>query len=762
MMSWWIAAAVLLALLGGGGWWAARRDAGVPSGVDPRKSYFIAPFEIQSSDPKLAWLREASVSMLALNLSQWSDLNVVDYERSLDLLRDAKLDGARPIGLKDARALARKAGVWTIVMGQVQSTADSLLVTASLYDVASGRRVDQAVRSIPLAADPRSVYDAIARDLLDIAGAPALDFNLAKGTTSSVEAFRAYLVGLKELNSWHLAQADKSFAEAIHADTTFALAYYKRALARGWWTPNDTSAVALIQQAVDNSARLSTRERDIVTAYSDLVNALHLQLIDADPKVALDRYVSAQRRYLSIVQRDSLATEAWYGLGDAYYHAQPDQFGPLTAANHSLALRAFNRTLALDSTFHLAYSHKLAIYQSAAVDGSPWVLVNDTIYYVPAAQRVAFGLPRLAERKNAARALAISEARAWVESDPDAVQAHSALVGAYIAANRLDSAIITIENASKRRATRVPELLLTVPALRMRSDPIRALSDLRTALDEFPADSLAARGNPNRFFQVLNGANVALQVGSLRDLDRVKQTAVRAQPTLAGNSTAPIADWYALTAQAAMGVPVTAAVRRSIGAGFDALERLPAPYGALARSSSLSAPYVMALATRDSSYLVTLRKWAPEGAQFAELDALMALSRGDTAAAVRSVKLFPPDSLLKTADFSFGGMRALARAEVLTALGDTRRALTMYEALAPTRFVSASPVEPGWALYTRSFLARGRLYEELGEKAKAQQAYTRFIELWKDADPLLQSQSRAARDGLARLGDAPPTRPIGR
>ncbi|MGZ8413457.1 MAG: serine/threonine-protein kinase, partial [Gemmatirosa sp.] len=84
--------AVALAAVAGLGWWAlAGRAGGAPRGVDPRMSYLVAPFEVQSGDPQLTWLREGSVSMLALNLSQWRDLQVVDYERALDLLRDLEL-----------------------------------------------------------------------------------------------------------------------------------------------------------------------------------------------------------------------------------------------------------------------------------------------------------------------------------------------------------------------------------------------------------------------------------------------------------------------------------------------------------------------------------------------------------------------------------------------------------------------------------------------------------------------------------------------
>ena len=61
----------------------------------------ILPFANLRDDRSVDWLREGSVSMLALNLSQWNDLTVVDHERLHDLLgpppaQDRRRDRARP------------------------------------------------------------------------------------------------------------------------------------------------------------------------------------------------------------------------------------------------------------------------------------------------------------------------------------------------------------------------------------------------------------------------------------------------------------------------------------------------------------------------------------------------------------------------------------------------------------------------------------------------------------------------------------------
>jgi len=45
----------------------------------------------------------------------------------------------------------------------------------------------------------------------------------------------------------------------------------------------------------------------------------------------------------------------------------------------------------------------------------------------------------------------------------------------------------------------------------------------------------------------------------------------------------------------------------------------------------------------------------------------------------------------------------------------------------------------------------GELYEAKGDRAKASQAYRRFVDLWKDADPALQPGVREIRARLGRL-----------
>jgi len=60
------------------------------------------------------------------------------------------------------------------------------------------------------------------------------------------------------------------------------------------------------------------------------------------------------------------------------------------------------------------------------------------------------------------------------------------------------------------------------------------------------------------------------------------------------------------------------------------------------------------------------------------------------------------------------------------------------------------PFGDAWGL-APSLKRLGELYEERGDKAHAIEHYSRFLKLWKDADPVLQPTVREVRGRLARL-----------
>jgi tetratricopeptide (TPR) repeat protein len=102
-------------------------------------------------------------------------------------------------------------------------------------------------------------------------------------------------------------------------------------------------------------------------------------------------------------------------------------------------------------------------------------------------------------------------------------------------------------------------------------------------------------------------------------------------------------------------------------------------------------------------------------------------------------------------------MRTVVRAEVIEDLGDIAEAAAQYEAIDPARF-NTSFVDPGFAVYVRSFAARARLYEQLGERDKSIAAWEEFLARWRNGDAITEPARAEAQVALRRLRESPATR----
>jgi tetratricopeptide (TPR) repeat protein len=204
-----------------------------------------------------------------------------------------------------------------------------------------------------------------------------------------------------------------------------------------------------------------------------------------------------------------------------------------------------------------------------------------------------------------------------------------------------------------------------------------------------------------------------------------------------------------------MGEAVTAETRRTLLRTMRVIDTNSTPIGPQIRAGSQSMVYLAYLETRDTVFKRYAGTWT--NTQLPELDALDALSRGDTTEARRLAAGFTaPDSLRSPGvRFGFGGMRSLARAEVLAAIGEPRRAAETLEATAVDRINQSSLVEPGYTTWVRSWLIRARLWAQAGERQRAIAAYEEFLRRWRDADGPAGRLTAEARGELGRLRDVP-------
>jgi tetratricopeptide (TPR) repeat protein len=407
----------------------------------------VLPFENISRAEDIDWLREASVNLLYLDLSRWQDIRVIDDERVADLLREVAARPGAQLSLQSALAVARRAGAGRLVMGDLLKVGSRTQVVAKIFDVRTGNRIRTVRQDASVADSILVAFGRLARGILQAEPPPGA--GVGDIGTTSLEAYRAYVAGVSALNRVDLDSARIHFARAIEHDSTFALAHYKQSVVFGWISPGDPRRVSHAERANRLSTTLPPRQRALVLG----------QFL-----TGRNRWGEACDTYAELLRGDSLDVEAWYNLGECNYHDQfvdyagGDSTRPYFRGSWNLALRAFNRALELDPSYHLAYAHipdilladqRVGCLRRDVVGGScegPFVAQllrdSDTLVTRPA------GVADVQERSrqlHQATSTAVwrtnveqtrVSAQNWVNAGPTEARAHEALGRALLRAGR--------------------------------------------------------------------------------------------------------------------------------------------------------------------------------------------------------------------------------------------------------------------------------------------------------------------------------------
>ena len=340
---------------------------------DPRRSLIVFPFENRTGDAARDYLEEASMNLLGLAAAHWHDMRVYDDERTASALRRRDIARSADLGFEDAQAVARDARVGTLVLGDLRREGDSMAIEAKVHDVRTGDRLATHVVRTAWDADPRPVFDSLAGLVLGTSGAPPGERpSVLAQTTNSVEAYRAYLLGTRALQRFEIDSAKAALNRAIALDSSFALAYIRLRDAEGWTlgagaVGNPVRRRELIAMAQRHAADLPPRLRSLLAFHA---------------AYEADDFRRARAIVSDLIARDSTDVEAWYQLGEAHFHHGATVFPPPdTVGNIGRALRAFQRSLALDSNYILAYQHILDALRTCAAARNGVVCLADSAQY---------------------------------------------------------------------------------------------------------------------------------------------------------------------------------------------------------------------------------------------------------------------------------------------------------------------------------------------------------------------------------------------
>jgi eukaryotic-like serine/threonine-protein kinase len=725
---------------------ALTRHDGPPRGVDPRHSILILPFDNLRDDRSVDWLREGSVNMLSLNMSQWNDLTVVDHERLHDLLGHHELDVSDQIGLEMARRIARDAGVWTVVLGDYTLAGDSLHLAARVFDVATGERITVARVDGVGQPDARPLFDQLAARLLDLSGAPGGQrADLASLTTTSLEAYRAYLRGIDLLNQWDLGPAEAELERAVQLDSTFGLAYYKLAITRGWLIgANDSLGELAIRRATRFGDRLPQHERTVINAYRSF--------IEGD-------YVSSQALYRSLIARDSNDADAWYGLGDALFH---DTSGVNFTANQTLSLRAFRRTLGLDPSYSLAYEHIMNMLTRSAEEQPFMALVAPDSFARVFDQtgKRQLDSTRIRNAVALARAEAVTTGRSWVASQPEAVRSHTNLIEAYFSSRDYRSALGELQRVRSLPAgSHRADLVFTEGRIRFASGDLEGAANVfQNALDSLQAGDFAT-ATPMSFQEITNAAALFSYLGDLSSAARAIDFADTVRRVTRGEGTPddPSFEHFERVALGWLysgGSGTTRELKRLWNQAAEEARTAPsARRSEIALSGTPAALGLFLGPTGDSAPLKSELPALSREPQIKEIRALLALDAGNEEEARRI--LAESDTVHMKGGWTGEIMdRRPYAAQAYYVLGDYQRTVDILSQYEPEH-LSRRGFDHRWGMVGRVRLLRGAALEKLGRHADAAAQYRAVLAQWKDADRTLVGEYlKQAEQGLARTTGA--------
>jgi tetratricopeptide (TPR) repeat protein len=338
-------------LFGVAGLWVVIQDRGRSFSpdealADAAPGIAVLPFAVQGEGLDV-W-REGAVDLISSNIDGAAGLRAIDSRTLLARWHDAVDEGDRP-DLETSLDVARRTGARYALLGTAVALGRDLRLTADIYEVESGRSLGQA----QVEGAPDSVYmlvDRLSIEALRTILGRAEDLprvELARVTTSSLPALKAYLEGEVLYRKADWTAAIDAYDRAVGADTTFALAWVRLSEAISWLPPDarpEGDVVLPANQAARYLARLPEREAVLVRGNRSFVDG---------SMSMLEPVRSASRRYPD-------DPELAYLLGEYYAH-----FDDQLLADEEESGRMLARAIELDPTFAPYYQHPIenAFYQ---------------------------------------------------------------------------------------------------------------------------------------------------------------------------------------------------------------------------------------------------------------------------------------------------------------------------------------------------------------------------------------------------------------
>ncbi len=207
-----------------GGWWFYSRKA---HGLTGKDTIVLADFANSTGDPVFD---DALKQGLAVQLGQSPLLNILSEPRVRSALKEMTRSPDEPLTASLAREVCERTKSKAYIAGSIADLAGHYVIGLNAVHCATG---DALAREQTEAADKQQVIAALGRGAErlrnklgeSLSSIQKFDVPLAQATTSSLEALKAYSLGLAKFAKAEPASAVHLFQQAIELDPEFAVAY---------------------------------------------------------------------------------------------------------------------------------------------------------------------------------------------------------------------------------------------------------------------------------------------------------------------------------------------------------------------------------------------------------------------------------------------------------------------------------------------------------------------------------------------------------
>jgi tetratricopeptide (TPR) repeat protein len=329
----------LLALVGStmlavGAWLAlASRGPGASvTDVGEGDAIAVLPFSVRGG-ADYAYLSSGLVDLLTTRMDGVGRIRTVPARAVLGLVSQ---EGAGTLDEGSAARVASALGARRYVIGRIIESGGRLSITADIHDLST----PGGPNTVTVEGSDQELFSMV--DQLTTRLVAGLERSaegrvrqLAALTTGSLPALRSYLEGEALLRAGQFTAALAAFEEATAIDSTFALAHYRTSIAREWGSQSGATEAA--EAAYRHAARLSERDR---------------LLVEAMWSWRQGDGVRAEDLYRTVLGTWPDDVEAWLQLAEVLNH-----LGPMRGGSISDSRNAFERVLRFEPEHLLSHWH---------------------------------------------------------------------------------------------------------------------------------------------------------------------------------------------------------------------------------------------------------------------------------------------------------------------------------------------------------------------------------------------------------------------